>query len=77
MVPTAHMPGWLQAIANWNPVSAVCAGARALWKDPNPATAVHVWPMEHPVEASLIWSAGILLLAAFTATRLFQRRMTE
>ena len=23
MVPTQHMPGWLQAIANWNPVSAV------------------------------------------------------
>jgi len=30
MVPTQHMPGWLQAIANWNPVSAVVAGARVL-----------------------------------------------
>lgn len=33
MVPTQHMPGWLQAIANWNPVSAVVAGTRTLWHD--------------------------------------------
>ena len=26
MVPTQHMPGWLQAVADWNPVSAVTAG---------------------------------------------------
>ncbi len=37
MVPTQHMPGWLQAIAEWNPVSAVCAGTRVLWGNPNPA----------------------------------------
>ena len=30
MVPTATMPGWLQAIADWNPVSAVCAAVRDL-----------------------------------------------
>ena len=77
MVPTVHMPGWLQALANWNPVSAACAGARVLWKNPNPAGGVHVWPMQHPVEATLIWSVGILAVAAFAATRLFQRRMTE
>ena len=29
LVPTQHMPGWLQAIANWNPVSAVTAGGPA------------------------------------------------
>jgi ABC-2 type transport system permease protein len=77
MVPTLRMPGWLQALANWNPVSAVCAGARDLWHNPNPATEVHVWPMEHPVQASLIWSAAIVVVATFAATRLFQRRMTE
>ena len=30
LVPTQHMPGWLQAIADWNPVSAVTAAARQL-----------------------------------------------
>ena len=37
MVPTQHMPGWLQAVADWNPVSAVTAGARNLWGNPNPS----------------------------------------
>ena len=37
LVPTQHMPGWLQAIADWNPVSAVTAGARDLWGNPNPS----------------------------------------
>jgi hypothetical protein len=40
MVPTQHMPGWLQAIANWNPVSAVTAGARHLWGNPNPSAPI-------------------------------------
>ncbi|HEY2213662.1 MAG TPA: ABC transporter permease, partial [Acidimicrobiales bacterium] len=31
MVPTAGMPGWLQAVANWNPVSAVTAAARHMF----------------------------------------------
>jgi ABC transporter DrrB family efflux protein len=77
MVPTLHMPGWLQAIANWNPVSAVCAAARHLWGNPNPSAAVHAWPMQHPVEASLIWSVVILAVAAPLAAHFFQRRITE
>jgi len=77
MVPTQHMPGWLQAIANWNPVSAVTAGARVLWDNPNPASTIHAWPMQHPVEASLIWSVVILAIAAPLAAHFFKRRTTE
>ena len=77
MVPTLHMPGWMQAIANWNPVSAVCAGTRHLWGNPNPSAAVKAWPMQHPVEASLIWSALILAVAAPLASYFFRRRTTE
>lgn len=77
MVPTQHMPGWLQAIANWNPVSAVTAGARHLWANPNPSAAVHAWPMQHPVAASLVWSAAILAVAAPLAAHYFRRRTTE
>ncbi len=77
MVPTTHMPGWMQAIADWNPVSAVCAGARHLWGNPNPSAAVNVWPMQHPVEASLIWSAVILAVAAPLASYFFRKRTTE
>jgi ABC-2 type transport system permease protein len=77
MVPTQHMPGWLQAIANWNPVSAVTTGARVLWDNPNPAGTIHAWPMQHPVEASLIWSIVILAVAAPLAGYFFKRRTTE
>jgi ABC transporter DrrB family efflux protein len=77
MIPTQHMPGWLQAVANWNPVSAVTAGARHLWGNPNPSGAIRVWPMQHPVEASLIWSVLILAVAAPLASQFFKRRTTE
>ena len=77
MVPTQHMPGWLQAIAIWNPVSAVVAGARVLWADPNPSSAVHAWPMQHPVATALLWSAAILVVAAPLAAYFFRRRTIE
>jgi ABC transporter DrrB family efflux protein len=77
LVPTAHMPGWLQAIANWNPVSAVTAGARQLFGNPNPSASVHAWPMQHPVEAALIWSVVILAVSAPLASYFFKRRTTE
>ena len=64
LVPTQHMPGWLQAIADWNPVSAVTAAARQLWDNPNPSASISAWPMQHPIEASLAWSALILAVAA-------------
>ena len=77
MVPTAHMPGWMQAIADWNPVSAVCAGARVLWGNPNPSGHIDAWPMQHPVAASLLWSVAILAVACPAAAHFFKKRTTE
>jgi ABC-2 type transport system permease protein len=77
MVPTQHMPGWLQAIADWNPVSAVTAGARHLWGNPDPSASIGAWPMQHPIEASLAWSVLILAVAAPLASWFFRRRTTE
>ena len=76
-VPTQHMPGWLQVVANWNPVSAVVAATRNLWGNPNPSATVHAWPMQHPVEAALIWSVVILAVAAPLAAHFFKKRTTE
>jgi ABC transporter DrrB family efflux protein len=77
LVPTQGMPGWLQAIANWNPVSAVTAACRDLFGNPNPSGSIHAWPMEHPVWASLGWSVLILVVFAPLAVHLFRRRTTE
>jgi ABC transporter DrrB family efflux protein len=74
MVPTVGMPGWLQAIADWNPVSAVTAALRDLFGNPNPSADLHAWPMQHPVLASLAWSVALLLIFAPLAAHLFRRK---
>jgi ABC-2 type transport system permease protein len=76
LVPTSGMPGWLQAIANWNPVSAVTAAVRTLFGNPNPSSSISAWPMQHPVAAALIWSMAILVVFAPLAAHLFRRRTT-
>jgi ABC transporter DrrB family efflux protein len=76
MVPTQHMPGWLQTIADWNPVSAVTAACRHLLGNPNPSGGIAAWPMQHPVWASLAWSAFLLAVCAPLAASLYRRRTT-
>jgi ABC transporter DrrB family efflux protein len=76
MVPTSGMPGWLQVIANWNPVSAVTAAARHLFGNPNPSASLSAWPMQHPVVAAVLWSLAILAVFAPLAARLFRKTTT-
>jgi ABC transporter DrrB family efflux protein len=73
-VPTQGLPGWMQPIANWNPISAVAAACRDLFGNPNPSARIDVWPMQHPIEATIAWS--ILLIAVFApiAVRLYQQK---
>ncbi len=76
LVPTQHMPAVLRTIADWNPVSAVASASRDLFKNPNPSATIHVWPMQHPITAALLWSVGLLVVFAPLATRLYRRRTT-
>jgi ABC-2 type transport system permease protein len=62
-VPTDTLPGWLQAVANWNPMSAVVAAARGLFGNQGTATIPKAWSMEHPELTALGWS--LLLLVIF------------
>jgi ABC-2 type transport system permease protein len=73
-VPTQGMPGWLQAIANWNPMSALAATCRQLFGNPNPAAAVHAWPMQHPELAVAGWAAAMLGVFAPLAVHLYRRK---
>ena len=77
LVPTGGMPAWMRTLANWNPVSAMASACRDLFGNPNPSSAIHVWPMQHPVVASLLWSVGMLVVFAPLATVLYRRRTTE
>ena len=73
-VPTQGMPGWLQAVANWNPLSALASACRHLFGNPNPAAAVHTWPMQHPELTVVIWAVAIIAVFAPLSVRLYRRK---
>ena len=73
-VATQGMPGWLQPIAEWNPLSSLAAACRQLFGNPNPAAAVQVWPAQHPELAVLCWSAAMLVVFAPLAVHLYRSK---
>jgi ABC-2 type transport system permease protein len=70
-VPVGTMPAWLRDLAYWNPVSAITAACRQLFG--NPEATAPAWPLQHPVVASLAWSAGLIALFAALAVRRYVR----
>jgi ABC-2 type transport system permease protein len=73
-VPTAGMPAWLQAVANWNPMSAMAASCRSLFGNPNPASSIGAWPMQHPELYTVLSSLGFVAIVAPLAVHLYRRR---
>jgi ABC transporter DrrB family efflux protein len=76
-VATQSLPSWLGAIADWNPVSTLTASSRALFGNPNPSAAVHVWPMQHPEVATLIWIVAIFAVFVPLSIRLYRRESSS
>ena len=73
-VPTQSMPGWLQPVAEWNPMTSLAAATRQLFGNPNPAAAVHAWPEQHAALAVVCWSAAMLAVFAPLAVRLYRNK---
>ncbi|MFE9457097.1 ABC transporter permease [Streptomyces californicus] len=74
-VPVTGMPTFLQHVAEWNPFSATVAGARELFGNTMPGvpkTVTGAWPMEHPIIASLLWSALIIVVFRTLAVRKYR-----
>ncbi len=72
-VPSQNMPAFLQTIADWNPFSATVQAARELFGNIPPGYPVpDAWPMQHPVWASLIWSAAIIVFFRTLAVRKYK-----
>jgi len=65
-VPTASMPGWLQAWAKANPVSVLSDAVRGLMVS---------GPVARPVAGSLLWAAAFTVVFAPLAVRAFRRRV--
>lgn len=60
-VPSQNMPSFLRHIAEWNPFSSTVLAARELFGNLPPGYPTpDAWPMQHPVWASLLWSAVII-----------------
>ena len=74
-VTTQSMPGWLQPVAEWNPMSSLAAACRSLFGNPNPAALVHAWPEQHPELAVVCWSLGLVLVFAPLAVRRYRTRV--
>jgi ABC-2 type transport system permease protein len=71
-VPVAGLPTPLRQIAEYNPISAVATAIRQLFHSPMPDLP-DVWPLQHPVLASVLWSMAIVAVFAPLAVRRYRR----
>jgi len=74
-VPLNGMPGWLRAIAEWNPVSTTVAAGRSLFGNPNPIPKGAGFPLEHPVVATVAWCALIVVIAIPLAADMYRKKL--
>ena len=70
-VPLQALPGWLQPVAEWNPVSTLTASMRDLFGNPNPVNGTG-FPSEHPILMTLIWCAAFVVIFAPLAVRRYR-----
>ena len=70
-VPPQTLPGWLQPVAEWNPVSALTAAVRGLWGNPNPYSTTG-FPAEHPVLMTVLWVAVLIAVFAPIGVRRYR-----
>ncbi|MFG2001511.1 ABC transporter permease [Spirillospora sp. NPDC048911] len=73
-VPTGGMPAWLRTLADWNPVSALTAACRELFGNPGVPAGDTAWPIAHPVTATLLWSALLLVVFVPLTVRTYERK---
>lgn len=71
--PIGTMPGWLQPIAQWNPVSCLALAARKLFHNPLPLLG-DTFPERHCVALSFGWALLLLVVFAPAAVRYFTTR---
>lgn len=76
-VVSDRLPGFLQTVAEWNPVSAVAQAAREAFGNNGTLPEPEVWSLQNPILYSVIWV--ILILAVFVplSVRLYQQRATR
>ncbi|MEE3850034.1 ABC transporter permease [Gordonia sp. LSe1-13] len=76
-VPTDPMPGWLQTIAEWNPISSLVQALRVLWGNGPAAGPGEPWPLQNPELATLLWSIALTVVFAPIALYAYNRRTID
>ncbi|MGV4984893.1 ABC transporter permease [Streptomyces sp. NPDC001709] len=71
-IPTDNLPGWLRALAEWNPISAVTTALRDLFGNA-PVPPDSSWPVAHPVAGALAWSLVLVAVFLPLAVRRYSR----
>lgn len=70
-VDPGTMPGWLGAIASWNPLSATATATRQLFG--NPTWASDSWVNENAMLLAVLWPVAITAVFAPLAVRAYRR----
>jgi len=65
------MPGWLGAIASWNPITATIDATRELFG--NPGVGTTGWVAEHSLAMAIVWPVVITVVTLPLAVRAFHR----
>lgn len=68
---TEAMPGWLRAVAEWNPLSATATAVRELFG--NPGVVGSSWPTENALLLAVLWPLLLLAVACPMAAARFRR----
>ncbi|MCG6495242.1 ABC transporter permease [Kitasatospora sp. A2-31] len=76
-IPLDGLPGWMQGIAGWNPVSSVVLASRKLFGNAAPTSAHQTFPLQHPVPMALILTGALIAIAVPLATRAFEKSATK
>src|SRR4051794_20056613 len=71
-VPVAGLPDGLRQIAEINPLTTLATAVRELFHSPV-GRVPDVWPLQHPVLASLAWGAALMAVFVPLAIRRYKR----
>ncbi|OLR93665.1 ABC transporter permease [Actinokineospora bangkokensis] len=75
-IPLTGLPGWLRAVCEWNPLSAVVTACRQLFGNATGPTADSL-PGQHPLAVGTALVLALLLVAAPLAVRAYRRTATR
>jgi ABC transporter DrrB family efflux protein len=73
-ISTDTLPGWLQPVADWNPISSIVLALRDLWGNaPEGLARGNGFPAEHPILVALAWTIGIVVVFVPLAIARYRR----